>query len=528
MSFKSGLTEAIAIMVRNRVDALSALYFVAMLAGATFITWEYDVFHTAPHQSGRVVSLELEEALALAGVLAVSLLVFLGHFFRQRHETARRIAAEREARQLSLEDPLTGLPNRRQFEDALKTALASPPRAGASHGVFMLDLNGFKRVNDVHGHPVGDEVLIHVSGRLKNAIRDGDLVARLGGDEFAVLAPHLAGPDAATSIALRIMENLKEPIATRSLKHQIGTAIGIALTPQDGFDKAEILRKADIALYRAKGEGQSALRFFEAGMDASIRERDLLEQELRFAVSNDVLRPHYQPLIDLRTREVIGFEALARWTHPTLGEIEPNRFIPIADDCGLIGELTDRLLRRACKDAVKWPDTVTLSFNISPAQLRDQTLGLRIMGILAETGLAPARLEIEITESALVRDMDSAKTLLGALREAGVRIALDDFGTGYSSLYHLRNFKLDKIKIDRSFVESMCVDGDSAAIIKALVGLGSGLRLAVTAEGVETIEQQKMLAAYGCEQAQGFLFSRAVPAQEAAAMFVASTRAATA
>ncbi|MES1197043.1 MAG: EAL domain-containing protein, partial [Pseudomonadota bacterium] len=457
---------------------------------------------------------------ALAGMLAASFLVFLGHYIRQRRESARRLAAEREARRLSLEDSLTGLPNRRQFEDALKTALASPPRAGASHGVLMLDLNGFKRVNDVHGHPVGDEVLVHVGARLKGAVRDGDLVARLGGDEFAVLAPHLAGPDAATSVALRIIESLNEPIATQSHKHQIGTAIGIALTPQDGTDKDEVLRKADIALYRAKGENQSALRFFEEEMDATIRERDFLEQELRLAVAADVVRPYYQPLVDLRTGEIIAFEALARWRHPTLGDIEPNRFIPIADDCGLIGELTDRLLRRACKDAAAWPDAVSLSFNISPAQLRDQTLGLRLLSILTESRLSPTRLEIEITESALVRDMEAAQTLLGALRSAGVKIALDDFGTGYSSLYHLRNFKLDKIKIDRSFVDAMCIDRDSAAIVKALVGLGSGLSLAVTAEGVETAEQRKMLTEHGCEQAQGFLFSHAVPAEEAAAMFI--------
>jgi diguanylate cyclase (GGDEF)-like protein len=522
MDFRSKLSRFAAMVIRNRVDIQGALYFGAVLAGVAFLIWEFDVFRTASHQPEHVKSLELSEALAFAAIFAASLVVFLGYYLRQRKETARRTIAEQEARRLSLEDPLTGLPNRRQFEGALKEALASPPRAGGSHGVLMLDLNGFKRVNDVHGHPVGDEVLIHVAGRLKHAVRDGDLVARLGGDEFAVLAPHLAGPDAATSIALRIIDGLKAPIATGAHKHQIGTAIGIALTPQDGSDNSEVLRKADIALYRAKGERQSSLRFFEEEMDASIRERDFLERELRAAIGADLLRPHYQPLVDLRTGEIIGFEALARWSHPTLGDIEPNRFIPIADNCGLMGELTDRLLRRACKDATDWPASVMLSFNISPAQLRDQTLGLRIMSILAESGLPPTRLEIEITESALVRDMESAKTLLGALRDAGVRIALDDFGTGYSSLYHLRNFKLDKIKIDRSFVESMCVDRDSAAIVKALVGLGSGLSLAVTAEGVETVEQQKLLTANGCEQAQGFLFGRAVPALEAAAMFSSS------
>ncbi len=312
------------------------------------------------------------------------------------------------------------------------------------------------------------------------------------------------------------MDQLKDPIVTGSNRHMVGAAIGIALTPQDGVSKQEVMRKADIALYRAKGQGHLAMRFFEEEMDASIRERDFLERELRDAIAARSLRPFYQPLVDLKTGQITGFEALARWTHPTLGEIEPNRFIPIADDCGLIGELTDLLLRQACSDAAQWPAPLLLSFNISPVQLRDRTLGLKLMRILADTGLPPQRLEIEITESALVQDMEAAQAILGSLRDAGVRIALDDFGTGYSSLYHLRNFKLDKIKIDRSFVEAMTYDRDSAAIVHALIGLGSGLSLAVTAEGVEDAQQQKMLIEQGCQQAQGFLFSRAVPADEVA------------
>ena len=518
MALRSTLSRVMAMINRHKVDISSAIYFLVVLVGASFMVWEFDVFHTAPRQSAQIKSIELEEVLALAGLLTSSLVVFIGYYLRQRRENYRRTAAEYEARRLALEDPLTGLPNRRQFEDALKTALGSPPRAGGSHGVLLLDLNGFKKVNDVHGHPVGDEVLAQVGNRLMSAMRESDLVARLGGDEFAVLAPHLAGPDTATGIALRIIEHLKEPITVGSNKHQIGTAIGIALTPQDGTDRHEVLRKADIALYRAKGEGGSTLRFFEEEMDASIRERDVLERALRAAIADDLLTPFYQPLVDLKSGKIIAFEALARWTHPTMGEIEPNRFIPIADDCGLINDLTDSLLRQACQAAATWPPHILLSFNISPVQLRDKTLGLRLMKILADAGLPPQRLEIEITESALVHDLDAAQTVLGALRDAGVRIALDDFGTGYSSLYHLRNFKLDTIKIDRSFVESMCYDRDSAAIVKALIGLGSGLSLTVTAEGVETVDQQALLEAQGCKQAQGFLFSRAVSATEASAL----------
>jgi predicted signal transduction protein with EAL and GGDEF domain len=357
-----------------------------------------------------------------------------------------------------------------------------------------------------------------VASRLSRAVRSGDMVARLGGDEFAVLATQLSGPEAATGLALRIIEELKAPVRAGGRDHIVGSAIGIALSPQDGADPAELLRKADIALYRAKGQGRSAMRFFEPEMDAHVRERDHMERELRTAVEAGTITPHYQPLVDLKTGKVQAFEALARWTHVEMGAIEPARFIPLAEDCGLIGPLTDTLLAHACADAAQWPAHVKLAFNISPVMLHDPGFALRIMGVLGRAGLPPRRLELEITESALVRDMDAAQTALGALRELGVSIALDDFGTGYSSLYHLRNFKLDKIKIDRSFVDAMATDPESAAIVRALVGLGAGLGLAVTAEGVETEEQRHMLTGQGCVQGQGFLYSEAMTADDATAL----------
>jgi EAL domain-containing protein (putative c-di-GMP-specific phosphodiesterase class I) len=254
-------------------------------------------------------------------------------------------------------------------------------------------------------------------------------------------------------------------------------------------------------------------------MDERVRERSFLEQELAAAIGTEALQPWYQPIVELQTGTVIGFEALARWRHPRLGNIPPDRFIPVAEECGLIRELSHDLLRRACRDARDWPADTILSFNISSEQLQDRTLGLAVLSILGESGFAPQRLEIEITESALVRDLDAAKAVLSDLRESGVRIALDDFGTGYSSLYHLRNFKFDKIKIDRSFVESMGSDEDSAAIVRALTGLGKGLGLTITAEGIERGEQREVLLGQGCQQGQGFLFSRTVPAAEAAAFF---------
>ena len=511
MAIRSDLLQAARVMMRFRVELQSAIYFVSVLAAGIFIVWEFDVFHT---EAGRGQSITLPEILAIAVLCAGGMVVYSGYVLRHR-EYQRRLAAEHEVRRLAMEDPLTGLPNRRQLEHALKAALGAPPRAGGSHALLLLDLNGFKKINDIHGHPTGDEVLMGVASRLKAAVRENDLVARLGGDEFAVLAPHLVGPDAAASIALRISEHLREPIPAHGGRHRVGTAIGISLIPQDGHDMAEVLRKADIALYRAKAQGGTALRFFEEQMDEAIRERDRLERELFQAVAQGDIVPFYQPLVDLHSGEIIGFEALARWTHASMGEIEPSRFIPIAEDTGLIGELTDSLLGRSARDAMTWPPAVRLSVNISPVLLRDPGFGLRVMAILGQSGLPPTRLEVEITESALVQDLEAAQFTLGALRDAGIRIALDDFGTGYSSLYHLRNFKLDAIKIDRSFVEAMAVDPDSAAIVRALIGLGAGLSLSVTAEGVESAQQQSLLAAQGCDTAQGFLFSRAVPAEEA-------------
>ena len=505
-------SRARAFVNRHRFTLIDLLMIGGVVIAALLASWQFDIFPNETSHT-RALTLETDEIMAVA---ALGFGLFSWSRLRaQKREMRGRIAAEAEARALAFEDALTGLPNRRQFDQAVQEALDSPPRAGGSHGILMVDLNGFKRINDLHGHPVGDEALIQVAGRLRKAVREGDLVARLGGDEFAILGKHLNGPEAATGLALRIIDELKAPVRAGGGQHDVGLAVGLALAPQDGINPQDLMRKADIALYRAKGEDGSALRFFEEEMDLRIRERDRMERDLRAAIGTPALRPYYQPLVDLKTGRIEAFEALARWTHPELGEIEPDRFIPIADDCGLIGKLTDHLLRQACRDARAWPKEVLLSFNISPIQLKDRTLGLKLLSILGETGLPPRRLEIEITESALVRDMQAAQEILGALRESGVRIALDDFGTGYSSLYHLRNFKLDKIKIDRSFVESMAYDRESAAIVKALVGLGAGLSLTVTAEGVEDAEQRAMLVKQGCSQAQGYLFSRAVPAGEA-------------
>ncbi len=487
------------------------------LAVAVYCAYGFDIFKTEGDLTLHGAEIELDEVLLIGTGLGVVLLAYAARqFLLQRREVARRIAAERQARELAYRDGLTGLPNRRQYDDALKAALMAPPRAGAAHGVFLLDLNGFKQVNDVHGHGVGDQVLVVVSQRLAAAMRTEDLVARFGGDEFAILAPHLTGPEAATGIALRVMQALETPVEAGGALHRIGVGIGIALTPADAITTDEALRKADVALYRAKAERRSAVRFYEPAMDARVLERATMEAALREALSEDRIQAVYQPIVNLKSRAVVGFEVRPQWIDVGGAEIPSERFLAIAEETGLIHELADRVLRQACTAAANWPTEATLSIDLYSSQLRDDRLVARIVGVLAEHGLASDRLEVEITESALVADMESAHALVGALHEAGVRVALDNFGTGYSSLYHLRNLKIDKIKIDRSFVHAMASERESAGIVNALVGLGHGLGFTIAADGIDAANQETSLIISGCEQGQGGLFETALTAAQAA------------
>lgn len=503
----------------NKEKLIDGLVLLIVVASALIYVRHFELFSHALAAPTIDQKINLNEALAVLALFCSGLMVFsYRRLLEARRENRRRIVAEREARTLAFNDVLTGLPNRRQFDEALKAATELPPGADDSHTLLLMDLNGFKRVNDIYGHAAGDEVLIHVGARLNRAMRDGDLVARLGGDEFAVLSLQVHGGEAAMSLALRIMQAFEAPITAGGAEHRLGVALGISLMPQDGSEPDELMRKADIALYRAKSEkalAPSAVRFFEVGMDAHIRERDILERELRLAIDRNEIQSFYQPLIDIEHGGVVGFEALARWTSPTLGPVSPSRFIPLAEDTGLIGLLSEKLLEQACSDAAGWPASVHLAFNVSGALLQSGTFAQNAMAIFARTGFEPSRIELEITETALVRDLKGARRVLGPLRSSGVRIALDDFGTGYSSLYHLRALKPDKIKIDRSFVDGMEHDADSATIVKALIGLGLGLGAKVTAEGVETMEQETMLRQQGCDQGQGYRFSAAVDAAEA-------------
>ncbi len=500
---------------------LRDLTVIALVAGLgmTLAYW-VDIFRNDPGAGPRRRTIELDEALLVGGLtLLMGILLFSLRYAAQKEEMRRRVAAEAEVRKLAFQDALTGLPNRRQFDDALNAALASPPRSPGMHGVFLLDLNGFKQINDIYGHNVGDELLVVVAQRLFGAMREGDLVARLGGDEFAILAMHLLGPESAANLARRVIQALDTPIATGKREHRVAVAIGVAFVPGDTMTRDEILRRADVALYRAKTERRSALRFFEEQMDHHIHEHDRLERALRTALTERALEVVYQPTVDLANGEVVAFEVLPRWVHPELGEIPPQRFIPIAEEAGLIHELAGQLLRQACRTARLWPDHVRLAIDLFPGQLQDQELPAAILGVLAEHGIAPRRLELEVTESALVRDLRAADTMLKSLSAAGVRITLDNFGMGYSTLYHLRTCKLDKVKIDPVFVTGMSSERDKARLVSALVGLGQGLGLTIAADGIVTAGQSALLAVSGCQEGQGEWISGPVSAAETTLLF---------
>jgi diguanylate cyclase (GGDEF)-like protein len=501
--------------MRYRASLKDVSILIAVFLVGLYIMFEYDIFKNSDGVAVHERTIELDEALLLGGIMALGLLAFsVRRFMEQKREAALRLAAEQHVRTLAFQDALTGLANRRQFDEALKAATAAPPREGAVHAVFILDLNDFKQINDVYGHGAGDQVLTVVAQRLIGAMRGDDLAARLGGDEFAILARHLVGPEAATNVALRVINALKEPIVTGSLKHQIAVGIGISLIPSDATTPSQALRKADLALYRAKDERRSAVRFFEEGMDRRVQERQWLVQELRLAVAQGDIQAYFQPTIQLDTKKIVGFEASPRWIHASFGEIIPSRFIPIAEESGLIHELSDQILRQACTAAALWPNDIVLSIDVLSSQLNDRNLKTRILDILRETGLQAARLEIEITESTLVRNLEAAQNILGGLRDAGVKIALDNFGTGYSSLYHLRNLKMDKIKIDSRFIHGMLFEQEDAGIVRALVGLARGLGITVAADGIEDSKQQASLLVSGCEQGQGHLYCDPVSAEQ--------------
>jgi diguanylate cyclase (GGDEF)-like protein len=383
---------------------------------------------------------------------------------------------------------------------------------------MCLDLDYFKNVNDTLGHAAGDHLLRCVADRLRSCFRGNDTVARLGGDEFAVVLANLSKPEVAATLASQLIGVVGQPVDYNGQQITTGLSIGIALSSSDGGDGETILKNADLALYRSKADGRGTFRFFEADMDARAQARRALEIALRQAVSRNELECHYQPQVDIYTDQIVAFEALVRWRHPERGLISPAEFIPLAEETGIIHRLGEWVLRRACLDAAEWPDSVRISVNVSPAQFRNQELTQMVAGVLKETSFPSHRLELEITESILLKDVEANLKTLHDLKELGIRIAMDDFGTGYSSLGNLRSFPFDKIKIDRSFVSDLELNPDSAAIVHAILGLGHSLGIATCAEGVETKAQLSYLRREGCSEVQGYYYSKPRPLAEAAAM----------
>jgi diguanylate cyclase (GGDEF)-like protein/PAS domain S-box-containing protein len=436
-------------------------------------------------------------------------------------DITERKRAEARLAFMAQHDGLTGLPNRNLLRQQVDEILLHTRRSTDKVALLMLGLDNFKAVNDALGHAVGDKLLRGVGKRLRSTLREEDALARLNSDEFAIVQSGLTRPEDAVLLAKRLLEAIADPYLLDGHSVVIGASIGIAMAPGDGDDSEKLLKSAGMALSRAKLDARGTFAFFEAALDAKAQGRRKIEVELRDAIQSDVLRPYYQPLIDLQSGRITGFEALVRWPHADRGMISPAEFIPVAEETGLINPLGGLMLRRACLDAATWPDDVRVAVNLSPLQFRSGNLLSVVTDALKQSGLPPRRLELEITETLLLEKSAQVLATLHALRALGVRISMDDFGTGYSSLSYLRSFPFDKIKIDQSFVRDLGANREAQAIIRSIVSLGKGLGVIITAEGVETEAELSCLRAEGCDEGQGFLFSKARPNAEIVSLLAA-------
>ncbi|MDO9237770.1 MAG: EAL domain-containing protein [Aquabacterium sp.] len=422
--------------------------------------------------------------------------------------------ARDELARLANFDAVTGLANRHRFSAELERLAADDATPKRPCALIFLDLDHFKNINDSLGHAVGDQLLRSVGARLKSCVAEGDLLARLGGDEFALLSWRYATPDEASALAERLLVLVSEPCQLADAMVEVRASVGVAMAPQDGSDPQSLLQCADLALYSAKAAGRNTYRFFDAQMAESARARVRLQSELGHALLANQFVLHFQPQMKLETGEILGFEALVRWQHSERGLIGPGDFIPVAEETGQIVPLGNWVLREACRAAAQWPNGLRVAVNLSAVQFRSSAVIDLVDEALADSGLAPERLELEITESALIEDHDAAEATLVALRSRGVRVAMDDFGTGYSSLAYLQRFPMDKLKIDGMFVRSLASDHDAQAVVTAIISLARALRLDTTAEGIETPEQLAMLKALGCDDVQGYLIARPMPGRE--------------
>ena len=427
---------------------------------------------------------------------------------RRRHE--QQIA------HMAHHDPLTDLPNRTAFNECIAATLDLAKGSGESFALLSIDLDRFKTVNDVFGHAIGDTLLREIASRMEQACQ-GAFLARVGGDEFHVITPTGPQPATAEALAEKLCAALDIDIDIDGIPLRVRLTVGIAVFPQDGVDVVTLVANADAALFRAKSEARGSIRFFEMSMDKQLRDKRALQQDLRTAIVRDEIELHYQPQAHIGG-EITGFEALVRWHHPRQGLVSPSTFIPLAEESGIIVELGEWILRAACREAASWPRPLSIAINLSPVQFRYGDLPKLVHEILLETGLAPSRLEFEITEGVLIGDFNRAVSILRRLKALGVRIAMDDFGTGYSSLSYLQSFPFDKLKIDQSFIANLGHSQQAATIVRAVIALGRGLNMPVVAEGVETEEQVKFLAAESCNEIQGYLVGRPKPIAEYAAL----------
>ncbi|WP_246088431.1 putative bifunctional diguanylate cyclase/phosphodiesterase [Phreatobacter stygius] len=456
--------------------------------------------------------------LLVAALLVVYALVLLRTVFVYAIENAVRLVAQFDAEQRIRRDPLTQLPNRVGFTESVETAFARLASTGEPFTLLWLDLDSFKAINDRLGHTVGDEILIQAADRLRACAGPRDALARLGGDEFAVIAAGIGGLDAGAAVARRVVEAFAKPFHVDGQEVLSTASIGVAIAPGDGSEPPHLLRSADIALYHAKSARGGSFRFFDVSDHALARERRALQHDLGNALHRGEFRLVYQPILALSDNRIVGFEALLRWQHPTRGSVPPTAFIPVAESTGLIRSIGEWVIEEACRTAAAWPQPSRISVNVSAVQFREPAIAAQIMAAIAASGLAPERFEIEVTETVLLSDDETALEILRTLSAGGIRVALDDFGTGYSSLSYLRKLPLHRIKIDRSFVQDLKTDLQSAAIVKSVIGLATDLGIDTTAEGVETAEQLGFLRAHACGEAQGYLIGRPVDAAEAMAI----------
>jgi diguanylate cyclase (GGDEF)-like protein/PAS domain S-box-containing protein len=475
---------------------------------------------SCPSDSQRYIEVRLEEVETRTPYVTVNKLRN-GRFIEVSHEplpeggwvaihhdiTEQKLSEEKIAH-MAHHDALTGLPNRIQLREHIEKSLKTVQRGG-NFAVLCLDLDHFKNINDTLGHSVGDALLCAVAGRLRACLRETDLVVRTGGDEFSIVQAGVDLPLGASTLAQRIIAALNAPFDLA-----IGTSIGIAIAPDDGGDPDQLLKNADMALYRAKANGRETFCFFEPEMDAKAQARRVLELDLRKALAVGEFELHYQPVVNLEKNRIAGFEALLRWNHPTRGRVPPDEFIPLAEETGLIVPIGEWVIRQACSEARTWPSGLHVAVNVSPVQFRGKNLVPAVINALASAQFPAGRLELEITEAVLLQNNETTLSLLHQLRGLGVRISMDDFGTGYSSLSYLRSFPFDKIKIDQSFIRDLANNPDSIAIIRAVTGLGQSFGMETTAEGVETQAQLEQMRAEGCTEVQGYLFSEPQPASK--------------